>query len=43
MTARVYCTVLLCLAGCWSSTEAAPEQNFTGEKIHVLYSLGPPG
>jgi len=35
MAARVYCAVLLCLAGCWSSTEAAPGLNNTGE-IHVL-------
>ncbi|KAK7132003.1 hypothetical protein R3I93_018531 [Phoxinus phoxinus] len=27
MTARVYCAVLLCLSGCWSSTEAAPGPN----------------
>ncbi|XDV45635.1 hypothetical protein PO909_013699 [Leuciscus waleckii] len=34
MTAQVYCAVLLCLSGCWSSTEAALGQN-TGEKIYV--------
>ncbi|XP_077070043.1 uncharacterized protein LOC143722546 [Siphateles boraxobius] len=27
MTARVYCAVLLCLSGCWSSTEAALGRN----------------
>ncbi|KAK9953772.1 hypothetical protein ABG768_015899, partial [Culter alburnus] len=29
MTARVYCAVLLCLSGCFSTTDAAPGQNFT--------------
>ncbi|KAG1962197.1 tissue factor pathway inhibitor, partial [Pimephales promelas] len=32
---ELYCTVLLCLAGCWSSTEAAPGLNYTEAKPGV--------